>query len=211
MALVLDTFQVNYHDAPLFDAVSLHVQPGETATIMGPSGCGKSTLLAAICGTLEPGFNHLGTVTLNGRSLAGIPVENRRVGILFQDDLLFPHLDVYGNMAFGLPAGMNRAERTERIRDSLELAGLGGFEKRDIATLSGGQKARVSLLRTMLAEPEAILLDEPFSKLDAELRSTIRDFVFNLINRLSIPAILVTHDQSDSPGGQILDLVQGVS
>lgn len=211
MALVLDTFQVNYHDTPLFDPVSLSVQPGETATIMGPSGCGKSTLLAAICGTLEPGFHHLGNVTLNGRSLAGVPVENRRVGILFQDDLLFPHLDVYGNMAFGLPAGMNRAERTERIRDSLELAGLGGFEKRDIATLSGGQKARVSLLRTMLAEPEAILLDEPFSKLDAELRSTIRDFVFDLITRLSIPAILVTHDHSDSPGGQILDLVQGVS
>ena len=121
MALVLDTFQVSYHSTPLFDPISLSVQPGETATIMGPSGCGKSTLLAAICGTLEPGFNHLGKVTLNGRSLADVSVEHRRVGILFQDDLLFPHLDVYGNMAFGLPPGLKGAERTERIRESLEL------------------------------------------------------------------------------------------
>lgn len=208
MALVLDTFQVSYHDAPLFEPVSLQALPGETTTIMGPSGCGKSTLLAAICGTLDPGFNHSGDITLNGRSLAGVPVQHRRVGILFQDDLLFPHLDVYGNMAFGLPAGMNRAERADRIRESLEMAGLGGFEKRDIATLSGGQKARVSLLRSMLAEPEAILLDEPFSKLDAELRSAIRDFVFSLIGRLQIPALLVTHDRSDAPGGQFLELVQ---
>jgi putative thiamine transport system ATP-binding protein len=173
---------------------------------MGPSGCGKSTLLAAICGTLEPGFNFSGTISLNNRLLNDVPMEERRIGILFQDDLLFPHLDVYGNMAFGLPAKLNRRKKRERVHQSLEAAGLEGFENRDIATLSGGQKARVSLLRSLLAEPEAILLDEPFSKLDKELRSAMREFVFNQITRLDIPALLVTHDRDDAPNGALLEL-----
>jgi putative thiamine transport system ATP-binding protein len=128
------------------------------------------------------------------------------VGILFQDDLLFPHLDVFGNMAFGLPARMGRPEKRDRVAQSLAAAGLEGFEKRDIATLSGGQKARVSLLRALLAEPEAILLDEPFSKLDDDLRDSIKEFVFEHIGSVNIPALLVTHDRRDSADGTFIEL-----
>jgi putative thiamine transport system ATP-binding protein len=134
-------------------------------------------------------------------------MEHRNVGILFQDDLLFPHLDVFGNMAFGLPARMGRSKKRERVAQSLAAAGLDGFESRDIATLSGGQKARVSLLRALLAEPEAILLDEPFSKLDDNLRDSIKEFVFEQIGRLNIPALLVTHDRRDSADGTYTELL----
>ena len=206
MSLVLNNIEIHLGSIALFKPLNLCVGRGEIATVMGPSGCGKSTLLAAICGTLEPGFNFSGTISLNNRLLNDVAMEERRVGILFQDDLLFPHLDVYGNMAFGLPAKLNRRKKRERVHQSLEAAGLEGFENRDIATLSGGQKARVSLLRSLLAEPEAILLDEPFSKLDKELRSAMREFVFNQITSLDIPALLVTHDRDDAPNGALLEL-----
>jgi putative thiamine transport system ATP-binding protein len=206
MSLVLDSIEISLNEAPLFTPLSLTVEPGSIVTIMGPSGCGKSTLLAAICGMLDPGFSFTGTITLNERRLNDIEMEHRRVGILFQDDLLFPHLDVFGNMAFGLPARINRAEKRTRVVQGLVAAGLEGFENRDIATLSGGQKARVSLLRALLAEPEAILLDEPFSKLDDNLRDSIKEFVFEQIGRLNIPALLVTHDCTDSADGTYIEL-----
>ena len=206
MSLVLDAIEICLNRVPLFAPLSLTVEPGTIATIMGPSGCGKSTLLASICGMLDPGFSYTGTITLNDRRLNDFEMEERNVGILFQDDLLFPHLDVFGNMAFGLPARMGRAEKREHVAQSLAAAGLEGFENRDIATLSGGQKARVSLLRALLAEPEAILLDEPFSKLDDDLRDSIREFVFEHIGSLNIPALLVTHDRSDSADGTFIEL-----
>jgi putative thiamine transport system ATP-binding protein len=190
----------------LFAPLNLQVAPGEIATVMGPSGCGKSTLLAAVCGMLEPDFRLSGTIELNGKILNGVPMEARRVGILFQDDLLFPHLDVFGNMAFGLPQAMSRDQKKKKVAKTLGAAGLSGFEKRDIATLSGGQKARVSLLRALLAEPEAILLDEPFSRLDQQLRSAMREFVFEQITRMNIPALLVTHDRADAPNGTVIEL-----
>lgn len=206
MSLTLDRVAIAFHSTELFAPLSLQVAPGETATVMGPSGCGKSTLLAAVCGMLEPDFRLSGTIELNGRPLNGVPMEARRVGILFQDDLLFPHLDVFGNMAFGLPQTMSKDQKRKQVAKTLEAAGLSGFEKRDIATLSGGQKARVSLLRALLAEPEAILLDEPFSKLDQELRSAMREFVFEQITRMNIPALLVTHDRADAPCGTVIEL-----
>jgi putative thiamine transport system ATP-binding protein len=206
MSLVLEAIQIRRDADPLFKPLSLTVPPGSIATIMGPSGCGKSTLLAAICGMLDPGFTLSGSIFLNGRRLNGMAMENRSVGILFQDDLLFPHLDVFGNMAFGLPAGLSRQAKRERVAGSLEAAGLAGFQDRDIATLSGGQKARVSLLRALLAEPQAILLDEPFSKLDENLRGSIKEFVFEQIVRLNIPSLLVTHDRNDSADGTCIEL-----
>ncbi len=206
MSLTLDQVAIALHSHELFAPLSLQVAPGEIATVMGPSGCGKSTLLAAVCGMLEPDFRLSGTIDLNGRRLNEMPMEARRVGILFQDDLLFPHLDVFGNMAFGLPQTMSKDSKQQRVAATLEAAGLAGFERRDIATLSGGQKARVSLLRALLAEPEAILLDEPFSKLDQQLRSAMREFVFEQISRMNIPALLVTHDQADAPEGAMIEL-----
>lgn len=206
MSLTLDQVAIALHSHELFAPLSLQVAPGEIATVMGPSGCGKSTLLAAVCGMLEPDFRLSGTIELNGRRLNEVPMEARRVGILFQDDLLFPHLDVFGNMAFGLPQTMSKDSKQQRVAATLEAAGLAGFERRDIATLSGGQKARVSLLRALLAEPEAILLDEPFSKLDQQLRSAMREFVFEQISRMNIPALLVTHDQADAPEGAMIEL-----
>jgi putative thiamine transport system ATP-binding protein len=206
MSLILDSIQINLNGSELFSPVSLSVEPGRIVTVMGPSGCGKSTLLASICGNLEPGFSLSGTIRLGDRILNDVPMENRRIGILFQDDLLFPHLDVFGNMAFGLPSQLTFEQKKERIRTALAMADLSGFEKRDIATLSGGQKARVSLLRTLLSEPEAILLDEPFSKLDKQLRQNVREFVFSQITKLAIPALLVTHDIDDAPDETILEL-----
>lgn len=206
MSLVLKSIAISRDSMVLFGPLDLTVEPGRIATIMGPSGCGKSTLLAAVCGMIDPGFKLSGSIRLNGRLLNDCPMEKRRVGILFQDDLLFPHLDVFGNMAFGLPAGFNRREKRDRVEQSLAAAGLQGFQNRDIATLSGGQKARVSLLRALLAEPEALLLDEPFSKLDETLRDSIRSFVFEQIVRLGIPSLLVTHDKNDSADGSCIEL-----
>lgn len=207
MSLILEYLQVRLKQRCLFDPVSVSVPPGSIATVMGPSGCGKSTLLAAICGNLDPGFSMNGTISLNGKELNDVPMEKRKVGILFQDDLLFPHLDVFGNLAFGLSA---RDDRDQKIREALVGAELEGFEHRDIATLSGGQRARVSLLRTLLSEPQAILLDEPFSKLDQQLKQNVREFVFSEVLKLNIPAILVTHDSSDAAAdGPLLHLDNG--
>lgn len=206
MSLKLENVQVSYRQKKLFMPVTITIPNGEIATVMGPSGCGKSTLLAAIAGNLEYGFQITGRILLNNRELSGTRMEERRVGILFQDDLLFPHFDVYGNLAFGLSAKIEKLERERRIISALERAGLADFARRDVATLSGGQKARVSLLRTILAEPEAVLLDEPFSRLDKPLRASFREFVHQQILQLDIPALLVTHDQEDSCGGRVYTL-----
>lgn len=207
MSFAIDNLSLTLNRTLLFKPLSIHLEAGEIATVMGPSGAGKSTLLAAICGTLPPVFRASGSIRLNGRELKGVPVEDRGVGILFQDDLLFPHLDVFHNLAFALPAGLRRREKSERIESALASAGLAGQGKRDVATLSGGQRARVSLLRTLLAEPQLILLDEPFAKLDQTLRQSFRDWVFARITDLGVPALLVTHDPTDRPaGGPLLQL-----
>lgn len=207
MSLNLENICILLQGEALFSPVTLVIPNGEITTIMGPSGCGKSTLLAAIAGNLDYGFTVSGRVVLNGRDLMGTKMENRRVGILFQDDLLFPHFDVFGNLSFGLSERLSKKERKKRIYGALEQASLGDFAHRDVATLSGGQKARVSLLRTMLAEPEAVLLDEPFSRLDTPLRASFRDFVREQVAELNIPALLVTHDVEDSCGGPVHHLV----
>jgi putative thiamine transport system ATP-binding protein len=189
--------------------LSATVQPGECLTLMGPSGCGKSSLLAFMAGTLDPVFDAQGRVTMGDTDLAPLAPEARRVGILFQDDLLFPHLSVAGNLAFALPAAVRpMAQRRARIEQALSDAGLAGFGARDPATLSGGQRARVALLRTLLAEPRALLLDEPFSKLDAQLRDEVRRFVFEHARDSALPTVLVTHDEADAAaaGGAVIRL-----
>ncbi len=184
------------------------VAPGEILTVMGPSGSGKSTLLAFIGGFLDPAFHASGSVLVGSQNIGNLPPERRRMGILFQDALLFPHLSVGENLAFGLPRGGSRHERRHRIEAALEEAGLAGFADRDPATLSGGQRARVALLCTLLAEPRALLLDEPFSKLDRTLRGEIRDFVFSHARERTLPILLVTHDEEDATaaGGAVIGL-----
>ena len=197
---------------PLFAPLTLDVPPGSVTTVMGPSGSGKSSLLAFVCGTLDPKFQAGGRVLMNGSEITALPPERRRVGILFQDDLLFPHLSVAENLAFGLPAAVTgRQARRQRIRAALEEAGLEGFEARDPATLSGGQRARVALLRTLLAEPRALLLDEPFAKLDVALRARIRRFVFEHARAQALPTLLVTHDPADAAaaGGPVIQIGPG--
>lgn len=180
-------------------ALDAHVGAGEVLTVMGPSGSGKSTLLAAITGTLDPAFRLEGRVRLDGRDVTGLPTQARGVGLLMQDHLLFPHLSVGGNLLFGLPRAVRgRAARRARVEAALAEAGLAGFAERDPATLSGGQRARVALLRTLLAEPRALLLDEPFSKLDAERRDRVRAWVFERARARGLPVVLVTHDPEDA-------------
>lgn len=187
-------------------ALNDQIAPGEVLTVMGPSGVGKSTLLSAIIGTLPPGFGQQGRIWLNGINITQLPPEARRVGILFQDELLFPHLSVGQNLGFGLSARVKgRAARRARVNKALQEIDLEGFYDRDPATLSGGQKARVALMRMLLAEPCALLLDEPFSRLDSTLRQQIRQLVFDRARTLGLPVLLVTHDQADAEaaGGRV--------
>jgi putative thiamine transport system ATP-binding protein len=196
-------------EKPLIRDLSLKVPPGRIVTIMGASGIGKSTLLDFVGGHLGHGFHAGGTVMLDGRDVTRLPAEARRIGLLFQDAMLFPHLSVGDNLAFGLPAGLRgAANRRAAVWAALDQAGLAGFADRDPATLSGGQRARVALMRTLLAEPCALLLDEPFSKLDPSLRDEVRGFVFIHAKARAIPVLMVTHDAGDAAaaGGPVITL-----
>lgn len=172
------------------------VPAGVIHTVMGASGSGKSTLLAAVCGTLAPAFSFSGCIRLKGRRIDGLPTEARRVGILFQDDLLFAHMTVRENLLFAVPPGPPAA-REARVAQALRDLELPGYAHADPATLSGGQRGRVALMRALLAEPQALLLDEPFSRLDAALRQRMRAFVFTAVRARGLPTLLVTHDDAD--------------
>lgn len=180
----------------LVQNLSFTVQPGQVLALMGPSGCGKSSLLSWLTGTIAPNLCASGEVWLGPRQLTCLPTEKRRLGLMLQQDYLFPHMNVGDNLRFGLRGG-HREERAERVRQSLADASLAGMENRDPATLSGGQRARVSLIRTLLSDPCALLLDEPFSGLDATLREQIRQFTW--LSAVQLPVVLVTHDKADIP------------
>ena len=203
--LTLDGVVIQRERRILVD-ISDHVAPGEVLTVMGPSGSGKSTLLSYIIGTLDDGFDAKGQVMLNGTDITDLAPEQRHVGILFQDELLFPHLSVGENLAFALRATVKgRAARRQHIDTALEDIGLAGFADRDPETLSGGQKARVALMRMLLSGPKALLLDEPFSRLDTERRDQIRTLVFDQARAKGLPVLLVTHDHADADaaGGRV--------
>ena len=196
--LQLDDISAGYGDAPsLFSGLTLLVARGEMRLVQGASGCGKSTLLGIICGTADAALTWSGDVRLNYRSISALPAEDRRVGLIFQDALLFPHMTVGDNLAFGL-AERHRRERDTAVASALGIAGLEGFGDRDPATLSGGQAARVALMRTLLAEPDALLMDEAFSALDPERRQAFGGFVREQVRLRQIPALLVSHDARDA-------------
>jgi putative thiamine transport system ATP-binding protein len=200
MALELDAVTLRLHGRVLIRALTARVEPGAVLAVMGASGAGKSSLLAWIAGTLEAPFEASGALRLDGRDVTTLPIQQRRVGLLFQDDLLFPHMTVRENLLFALPKGV-RVERIAAADAALAEAGLEGFGERKPASLSGGQRSRVSLLRALLAAPHALLLDEPFSKLDTALRAQMRDFTFATLRARCVPAVLVTHDAADIPDG----------
>ena len=203
--LVFDHVEIALRGRTLL-TLDARIAPGEVLTVMGPSGSGKSTLLAFAAGFLSPAFAARGRVCLAGREITALPAERRGIGLLFQDPLLFPHLSVAGNLRFGLPRGARG--RAARVEAALAAIGLTGYGERDPATLSGGQQSRVALMRLLLCEPRAVLLDEPFSKLDTALRQEIRELVFGRLREAGLPSLLVTHDQADAEaaGGRIITL-----
>ncbi|MDN3384110.1 ATP-binding cassette domain-containing protein [Pseudoalteromonas sp. APC 3358] len=186
-----------YRQNELLLSLNEQVNGGEILTIMGPSGSGKSSLLNWLTGTLPSSFKANGEVWLNGQNIDNTPPHLRHIGVLYQDALLFSHLTVAGNIAFAMPKG-NKKQRLEKIAHALEQVGLKDMGNRHPDNLSGGQQARVALLRMLLSEPKAILLDEPFSKLDTQLRVDTRELVFSQIRDHKLPAIMVTHDHSDA-------------
>lgn len=204
--LVLSSVRIVLAGRRLIDLTAT-VAPGEVLTVMGPSGSGKSSLLAYIGGFLDPVFGASGDVAVAGVDLLALAPEERRAGILFQDPLLFPHLSVAANVGFGIPADVrSRVERQAIAFDALADVGLDGFGERDPETLSGGQKARVALMRVLLSKPRLLLLDEPFSKLDMSLRAQMRELVFARARSAGLPIVLVTHDAADAEaaGGAVV-------
>ncbi len=204
--LTLDHVSITIGGRALLE-ITQQVLPGEVLTVMGPSGSGKSALLAFIGGFLDPAFRAKGRVFVSGTELTGLPAEERHAGILFQDPLLFPHMSVAGNLAFALPEIVHGHAARRRLADeALADVGLAGFGARDPDTLSGGQKARVALARVLLSAPRALLLDEPFSKLDADLRQQMRELVFSKARESALPVVLVTHDEIDAraAGGPLI-------
>lgn len=179
----------------LYD-INLNIQKGEMISLLGPSGCGKSTTLKIISGLIAP---EQGDILFNGLSVKNIPVEKRGAVIVFQDHLLFPHMTVEENIGFGLKMIKIRKEKIkEQVKAMLTLVQLNGYESKYPHELSGGERQRIAIARALAIQPKVLLLDEPFSNLDGELRKTMRDFLCNLQKRLKITTILVTHDTEEA-------------
>ncbi|MGB1105390.1 MAG: ATP-binding cassette domain-containing protein [Alphaproteobacteria bacterium] len=196
--LQLRNLTIAYAGQPsLIERLEVTVPAGELHLLQGPSGCGKSTLLAVIGGTMDDTVQWSGRISLNGVDISSLPAEQRGVGLMFQDALLFPHMSVGDNLAFGL-AARHRRDRVARVQAALQAADLPGFADRDPASLSGGQAARAALMRTLLAEPQVLLMDEAFSALDPALRQGFGMFVRDRIRDRQIPALLVSHDPADA-------------
>lgn len=185
-----------YNEQVVLDQVNLEFDQGKFYTLLGPSGCGKTTLLRLIAGFIEP---TLGDVFFNGKKMNHIPANKRQVNTVFQDYALFPHLNVFENVAFGLRVKkMKNNVIEEKVKESLKFVNLAGYEQREINEMSGGQRQRVAIARAIVNEPEVILLDEPLSALDLKLRTEMQYELRELQRRLGITFILVTHDQEEA-------------
>ena len=192
-ALELQGLTVELGGRTVVHGVDLAVEPGELLALVGPSGCGKSTLLRAVAGLVPAA----GDVQLDGESVRNLPPERRRVGLVFQDHALFPHLTVARNVAFGLQA-IPRRERRARVADLLELVRLGHTANRYPHQLSGGEQQRIALARALAPAPAVVLLDEPFASLDAALRDELRAEVVGVLRAAEATAVLVTHDREEA-------------
>lgn len=202
MIFSLENLAIHRQDGScLLADFNLTIAEGEIVSLMGPSGCGKSTLLSVIAGHLATDFTFQCTLKLGDVQLNSLPAHQRQVGILFQDDLLFPHLNVWENLAFALPNTVKGEQRKKIALAALKKIALTDLASSFPEQISGGQRARISLMRMLLAEPKLVLLDEPFSKLDKTLRSQFRDWVFSQLTSAGIPTLMVTHDHDDVPVG----------
>lgn len=185
-----------YGDTVALRGVRLSATPGEILSLLGPSGCGKSTLLKVIAGLESP---DRGVVAWGGADLASVPVHQRGFGLMFQDYALFPHRNVFGNVAFGLQQqGRSAPEIRARVAELLEQVGLAGYEKRSVLTLSGGEQQRVALARALAPQPRLLMLDEPLGALDRTLREGLLQELAGLLRGLGQTTIYVTHDQSEA-------------
>lgn len=195
-SLQLQDITISYGDKPIVDKLSLNVGDGELFSLLGPSGVGKTTLLKTIAGLVPP---RSGTIFINGRDVTKIPAEKRDTVLIFQKPLLFPFLDVGDNIGFGLK--MSRVGRNEtelKINKILALTGLQGLKDRKVHQLSGGQQQRVALARGLVMEPSILLLDEPFSNLDTELRLRMRELIQEVQRQTGTTMLFVTHDQVEA-------------
>lgn len=182
--------------AHILRGVSLEAGPGKTVALLGPSGCGKTTLLRVIAGLEQPSAGH---VVFDGEDIVGIPAHRRGFGLMFQDHALFPHMNVERNVDFGLRRlGWDGEQRERRVAELLETVGLGGFGRRALDGLSGGERQRVALARALAPEPRLLMLDEPLGSLDRGLREHLVVELREILRRLAIPAIYVTHDQFEA-------------
>jgi thiamine transport system ATP-binding protein len=204
--LLVDEVTVSFDLRTVLDRVRLEVSGREVVCLLGPSGSGKSTLLQVVAGLLEPDG---GRVCWEGADLVRVPAHRRRFGLVFQDPLLFPHLDVAGNVGYGLRvAGVSRTATAARVDDLLALVGLDAYGPRSVTTLSGGEAQRVALARALAPAPRLLLLDEPFGALDRDLRDRLAVDVRALLHRLGTPAVHVTHDLAEAElvGDRVLRL-----
>jgi ABC-type Fe3+/spermidine/putrescine transport system ATPase subunit len=186
----------SFNTNPVLRGITFQVKPGEIVGLLGPSGSGKTTLLEIIAGLLEP---DQGDILWDGRSLLGIPPHQRSFGLMFQDYVLFPHKNVQENVAFGLKmAGETQEISSSKVRETLTLVGLEGFENRDITTLSGGEQQRVALARSLAPEPKLVMLDEPLGALDRTIRERLVGDLRLILKAASQTALYVTHDQEEA-------------
>lgn len=186
----------SYGDAHVLQEISFSVEKGRVLSLLGPSGCGKTTTLRCIAGIVQPDS---GTVKVGKRDITHAPIHTRRTTLLFQEVLLFPHLSVLENIAYGLRMQkIPKKSREQRALEMLDRVRLVEYAKRDPATLSGGQKQRVALARALVLEPEVLLMDEPFSSLDENLREDMRQLTFSLQKSLGITSVFVTHDREEA-------------
>ena len=194
--LELRNVSVSYGAEPVIRRLSIEVAGGELMALLGPSGCGKTTVLKTIAGLLQPSD---GEIHFGGRPVDALPPEKRGVALVFQSPLLFPHLDAGGNVAFGLRMRKLPGNEIEaKVAEALEMVRLPGFQRRRPSELSGGQEQRIALARALVTQPEVLLLDEPFSALDENLREEMRDLVRDLQRSLCMTTLFVTHDQEEA-------------
>lgn len=186
----------SFDEKIVLENINIDIKDGELVSLLGVSGCGKSTTLQLIAGLINPDS---GDIIFNDKSVLNIPTGKREAVIVFQDYLLFPHMSVYENIEFGLKMkNINKKTRKDKVNELIKLVKLNGYENKYPSELSGGQKQRVAIARTLAINPKVLLLDEPFSNLDINLRNEMREFVLNLQKKLYITTILVTHDKEEA-------------